>query len=374
MNKKILIFTSALNGGGAEKHTVRILPYLKEHFETHLALCRIEGPFVSEVPPEVMIHEIGGHRALRSIFPLVKVIKKLKPHLVLSIQVQANLAAALAVSLIPAKIRPKLILNTQNTLSIHLQSTKSLKNSIILKLISILYPIADGVIAISKGVSQDLLTINPSLKSTIIVIYNSGLDDLIPKLMYEKKYTVDLPDPTTPMIIACGRLVQQKGYIFLLKAFALVIQKVKANLVILGEGPEQEKLINLSIKLGIQNNVFFLGFQSNPYQYMRKASVFVLSSLWEGFGNVIVEGMACGIPVIATNCPSGPGEIIKNGDNGILIPPADVDSLYQSILTVLTDKKLAKRLKEGGSQRCQDFHVKKIAQEYIDYLKLQIEK
>ena len=121
-----------------------------------------------------------------------------------------------------------------------------------------------------------------------------------------------------------------------------------------------DNLENYTKELDISHNVVFLGFQSNPFKYLSRATVFVLSSLWEGFGNVIIEAMACGIPVISTRCPSGPDEIITNEVNGLLVPVGDMNALAKAILRLLEDESLRKRIAEAGRKRAEDFRVKLI--------------
>ena len=144
----------------------------------------------------------------------------------------------------------------------------------------------------------------------------------------------------------------------------LVLEKTPVRLMILGDGPEKEKLTHLAFQMGLSKDVAFLGFQENPFKYMKKASVFVLSSLQEGFGNVIIEAMACGAPVISTNCPTGPGEIIQHMENGILVPVGGQQQMAQAILAVLENPALAKKLSLEGKKRAEFFSVEKSVKEY----------
>jgi glycosyltransferase involved in cell wall biosynthesis len=128
-------------------------------------------------------------------------------------------------------------------------------------------------------------------------------------------------------------------------------------LVLIGEGEEAESLTSLARELGVHTDVEFLGFQHNPYKYMARADVFALPSLWEGFGRVLVEAMACGVPVIATRCPSGPEEIVCDGASGLLVPPGDADALADAVLRVLTRPDLAHRLAQAGRRRAEDFRA-----------------
>jgi glycosyltransferase involved in cell wall biosynthesis len=170
--------------------------------------------------------------------------------------------------------------------------------------------------------------------------------------------------PDGPLVVACGRLKPLKGFAHLIEALAEVRKSVPAHLWIVGEGDERASLERKIRRLGLQSCVRLLGFRQNPYMYMAAADVFVLSSLYEGFGNVIVEAMACGTPVVATDCPYGPREIIRDGEDGLLVEPSSAQSLARGILRVLGDAELKKRLSEKGSARARDFEAKSIADRY----------
>ena len=167
-----------------------------------------------------------------------------------------------------------------------------------------------------------------------------------------------------PIIIAVGGLVKAKGFPHLLKAFAKVRETLRARLVILGKGEKLQELKYLSEDLNIAQDTAFLGFANNPYKYMAKSDLFVLSSLWEGFPNVLVEAMACGTPVISTNCPSGPDEIITHGANGLLVPPADHEALAESILKLLNDERMRHSLSDAARKKVVDYDVTNIIREY----------
>jgi glycosyltransferase involved in cell wall biosynthesis len=140
-----------------------------------------------------------------------------------------------------------------------------------------------------------------------------------------------------PVILGVGRLTVQKDFPTLIRAFARVRQKRNARLLILGEGELRSELNALVAELGLQADVALPGFVENPFVFMRHASLFVLSSAWEGFGNVLVEAMACGMPVVSTDCPSGPAEILQNGKWGRLVPVGDVQALSEALLATLEE-------------------------------------
>lgn len=133
----------------------------------------------------------------------------------------------------------------------------------------------------------------------------------------------------------------------------------------MGEGEDRGRLEYLIKELKLENDVSLLGFVENPYAYMQRSDVFVLSSRWEGFGNVLVEAMACGCPVVSTNCPSGPAEILGNGEYGILVPVEDVEKMAKSIIKILTNKELREELSNKALKRAKEFHVEKAVEKYL---------
>ena len=171
------------------------------------------------------------------------------------------------------------------------------------------------------------------------------------------------------MILAAGRLHVSKDFPTLLRAFSLVRKEIPSRLVILGEGEKRKELEDLAQELGIRKDHDLPGFVENPYKYMKHATVFVLSSQWEGFGNVLVEAMACGCPVISTDCPSGPREILRDGEYGVLVPPKDSEKLAQGILRVLENQDLRRELSEKGKKRALDFTVDRAVEEYVKLVK-----
>ena len=167
------------------------------------------------------------------------------------------------------------------------------------------------------------------------------------------------------MVLGVGRLEQQKDFPTLIHAFAKVRQMQTAKLVILGSGREEKKLLSLVDELKLNEDVAMLGFVDNPYAYMAKSAVFVLSSAWEGFGNVIVEAMAVGTPVVSTNCPNGPEEILDNGKYGELVSVGDSQAMAEAILRVLLGE-----IKSVDSDWLEQFKLETVAQKYLDVLQV----
>jgi glycosyltransferase involved in cell wall biosynthesis len=198
--------------------------------------------------------------------------------------------------------------------------------------------------------------LQPLRESHLSVVYNP-----VDVASIEAKQRAALPAwaafmTREPTVVAAGRLVRQKGFDLLIRAHAALRGRgVAHQLVIVGEGELRPALEALIAELGVQDSVHLPGYVSNPYPLMCHASVFALSSLWEGFGAVIVEAMACGAAVVAFDCPSGPSEILEGGRYGVLVPPDDAEALSEALGRVLSDAELRRELSEHSRRRAQDF-------------------
>jgi glycosyltransferase involved in cell wall biosynthesis len=234
-------------------------------------------------------------------------------------------------------IPQRIILNEQNTLTSVSTGEKDLRWKLYPALAKWFYPWADGITAVSKGVADDLALATRLSSDQIQVIYNPIVTPAL-----QKKSEAILEHPwfrsgEPPVVLGVGRLVAQKAFDMLIEAFAQVRRSQPARLLILGEGEERPMLEALVRQLGLEGDVELPGFVSNPYPYMAHADLFVLSSRWEGLPTVLVEAMSLRTQVIATDCPSGPREILRNGLYGQLVPVGDPDALALAIENALAN-------------------------------------
>ena len=360
--RKILFVSPSLVGSGTERLVWLILQYLnRKKFEPLLAVFRAQFDYpVPEDVPVICFHKKGAHAIPELIWRLARVYEKERPDTVISFVEHTNLIAVFAKKV--SHVKPRLLLTAYNHLSIDLK--QALLARVEGWLIPYFYPQADAVICLSRGVANDLEAEFRIPRQKIRVIYGAVDTEYVSHLTGEK---VDHPFFTPkeiPVIVAIGRLVEPKGYPYLLRAFAKVMAEIPCRLIIIGEGRDRKSLEKLVQQVGIERQVEFLGFQKNPFKYLARSDIFVLSSLWEGFALVIMEAMACGVPVIATRCPSGPEEIITDGVNGLLVPVADETALAKAMLRLLNDKHLATRLAQAGRKRVEAFDVAKYVKEY----------
>ncbi len=329
---------------------------------------KIEESFKSEIPKDICVVNLSNSYTPTALFKLILYFIKEHPDIFVSAFPHINVLVVMAK--IISGVQTKVILTDHNHFFLLVRNARSLYRRffglfILPHLMRIFYPLSDAVICASEGVEESILDV-VNVKDKIKTIYYPVAVDKIYNLSKEPVDHTWFLQGDTPVILGAGRLVNQKDFPTLLRAFHLVVQKMPARLVILGEGKDREELEKLTKELGIDERVAFLGFQKNPFKYMSKASVFVLSSLHEGFGNVIVEAMACGTPVISTDCKSGPGEIIEHEKSGILVSVGDYKSLSETIMKLLSDSSLRQSLSAEGIKRVRYFSLEKNIRQYED--------
>lgn len=364
MKKKVVFYISALKGGGAERTLVNIINNLnRDMFEvTLIVTSRINNEYMGLLSRDVKVKYVECNRIRYCLLKIKRAVYEEEPDLIFS-TIASNNIIMLLTRLLSFKKTPVIVREASNR-------TESGNVSFINKLLTcFLYNfIATKVIALSEGVKQDLISNFFIKKDKIQVIYNPIEVHKIKQLSEDK--ITDLKEiENHKRIIAVGRLAIQKDFKTLIQAFSLVVKEENAKLYILGQGPERENLINLTKELGLEKRVIFLGFKKNPYKYMRISDIFVLSSLWEGFGHVIAEAMAVGIPVIATNCKSGPAEIITDNKNGTLVPVNDPKVMAEKIIELLKSVDQMEKYTINGCKRVKDFDAKKIINEYEETFK-----
>lgn len=354
----VLFFTSRLGGGGAEKHLVRVANHLdRGRFRVSVASTRGGGSYEGELADDVDFHVLGVQRMLSAPRPLRALIRRLRPDVVCSVMDHANVAAVVACA---GRGGPALVASLQDSVRLRLEidGRNDLRARLLLASIPLVYPRADHIVALSEGVRRDLLQLVPGVESRSSVIHNAGLDGS------GGEAGPPVPRPDGPVLVASGRLTKQKGFPYLLEALRILRQRTPATLWLLGDGELRAELEAQAAALGIADAVRFLGFQADPHAFVRAADVFVLSSVLESFGNVIVEAMAVGTPVVATDCRYGPGEIIHDGQDGLLVPPRDPAAIAAAVQRLLDDDALRQRIAQAGRARARDFDANVIAERY----------
>lgn len=336
--KRVAIFMPSLFGGGGQRSMVNLAHGMADSgYAVDLVLAQVEGPFLEEVREPVRIVDLKASRALTSLPALIRYLRTERPEALLSVFGYVNIIASWAWRL--AGVPTKLLLNEQNTVSQESGNASRWRGRLVPWLIKRFYPWANGIIVVSHGVRDDMAELTKIPKERITVIYNPSV--VRNEVLKKAQAPLDHPwfkDGQPPVLVAVGRLQMQKDFPTLLHAFARVRKHRPVRLLILGEGKEREPLEQLIKELGLQDDVNLPGFVMNPYAYMARASLFVLSSRWEGLPTVLIEALCCGTPVVSTDCPSGPREILKDGQYGQLVPVGDIDALAKAIETTLDSK------------------------------------
>lgn len=390
--KRIALFVRVLDGGVGRKFLHLANAFTKRGHRVDVLVLQAEGPYLNELPAAVhtVILDISPAfrtfpvllrlpKDTRKLLPLgllfspprmIRVLPALKrylqqeqPDVLLAAIEDAGIVALWAKWLAGCSTRV-VVKNVAAFSQQLLANATKLFECMLPVLIQQWYPRADGIIAVSNGAADDLAQVTGLPRQLITTIYNPLDLDLIASQAAE---TVDdswLLPGQPPVLIAVGRLELQKDYPTLLKAFAQLRKTRAARLIILGEGNQRLLLEALCRDLDIAADVRLPGFVNNPYPYMARAAVLVLSSAWEGFPNVLLEALACGCPVVSTHCPSGPDELLAGGMYGRLAPVGDYSALAQAILETLD----APRDPEKLLQRARLFSLDIIVDRYLRML------
>jgi glycosyltransferase involved in cell wall biosynthesis len=333
----VSILLPSLRGGGAERVMLNIGKGLSEDScKIEYVLVKATGSFLKQVPTECRVIDLGARKALTALPSLIRYLKSQKPTVVLSSLPHINLTAIFAVLI--ARTNTKVVLIEHNTLSQSMAHSSRKVDRLLPYLMRIFYRFSDHIVAVSNGVAVDLEQMLRLPKGRLSVIYNPVIT---PDLLEKSNRPIAHPwyqKRRTPVILAIGRLTQAKCFDLLLRSFQKARLQEDANLIILGEGPDRKALEALTNKLNLRDHVQLPGFVDNPYQYIKNSNLFVLSSLWEGLPTVLIEALYLGVPIISTDCPSGPKEILKNGRWGTLIPMKDADALTTAIVFALRNR------------------------------------
>ena len=376
--ERIAIFRRDLMGGGAERVLVNLAScFIDYGLEVDIVLSRAEGPLLKSVPSQARIIDLKASEydkgkglklptsfsSLSSLPKLVSYLKKERPKAMLAASHYSNEIAVLAKLL--ARVSTKVVVSEHIALSIQAKQAEQLSSRFASTTAKFLYRFADGIVAVSEGVAEDLAQVAKLPLKRIKVIYNPVIT---PELLEKAKEPTEHPwfaPGEPPVILGVGRLVKQKDFSTLIKAFAQVQAIKPSRLVILGTGREEKSLQSLITELNLTDKVALLGFVDNPSAYMAQAAVFVFSSLWEGFGNVLVEAMATGTSVISTDCESGPAEILDNGKYGHLVPVGDTNAIADAIIEVFSGN-----TKSLNSDWLEQFKLETVTKKYMDILQV----
>lgn len=333
---KVAVFVPSLRGGGAERVMVTIANEVASRgHEVDLVLGRAAGPYQSQVSRSVNVVNLGASRMLFSLLALRRYLVRARPDGLLSAMTHANLIAVAARAI--ARSGCRLVISERNVLRTGGHAGASIKSRVMRKLMRKLYPRADRIVAVSSGVAKDVRECIGVSADRISVIAN-------PVVTAELRQLAEAPVPhpwlaegEPPVVLGAGRMTEAKDFDTLVEAFGQLRQVRACRLIILGEGELRAHLEEKVVALGLAEDVSLPGFQLNPFSWMSRAGVFALSSRWEGLPGVLVQAMACGTPIVSTDCHSGPREILEDGKWGRLVPVGDVNALAAALREALDD-------------------------------------
>ncbi len=358
--KTIAMYLPSLAAGGAERVMVTLAnSMVGRGYRVDLVLAKAKGVWLPTVAEAVRIVDLGVPCVSFGLPRLVRYLRRERPVALLSALNHANIVAISAHRI--ARVPTRLVVSEHTMLS---QSRPvKLRGHLVPLFACLTYRLADSVIAVSQGVADDLAATIGLNGEKIKTICNPVETPAITARAAEPLSHPWFAPFEPPVVLSVGRLTPAKDYPTLLRAFALLRETRQARLMILGEGKERSSLEALVTELGLGADVALPGFVENPFAYMRRAAVFVLSSRWEGFPKVLGEAMACGAPIVATDCPSGPREILEDGQWGRLVPVADREALALAIGAALKD-----HMHPNVVQRAQAFSVEEALDKYLKVL------
>lgn len=360
---RIALYVPNLSGGGAERVMVTVANALSERgHDVDLVLVKATGDYTDLLDDGVRVVDLNASRILASVPTLVRYLREHRPDALLSTLFFTNVMATWACRWVEDP--PRLVLREANTISAKGAQADHWKYRLMPIFSRWFYPWADRVVTVSEAAADDLVQVTGMARDKVRTIYNPVVTD---HLETQAQEPVDHPwfqPDAPPVVLGAGRLERQKDFATLIRAFAQVRGEREARLVILGRGNRRDELQGLAASLDVGDDVLLPGFVDNPFRYMRRACVFALSSRFEGLPGVLIQAMATGCPVVSTNCPSGPREILREGDYGPLVPVGDAPALAEGIRSVLVDPPSPATMKEAAAR----FRREDAIQRYRDEL------
>jgi len=356
MPPQLAIFLPSLDGGGAE----RVMLALAERFVARGIRCDLviaisKGALLDQIPEGVRLIKLGKRKTVHAVFALARYLRCERPQVMLSSIFAANIAA-LAASMLAAQ-PCRVVLREAAKTEFDIGNGTAIRAWLNHLAASRLYPRADATIAVAESVGRGLIRARLVNQTQLHVIRNPISTPSTSQEAFADRRAALL-------VLTCGRLESQKDHATLLRAFAQIHSRTNATLAILGEGSLLQVLQSQAHELGISNAVTFAGFVHNTRDWMRRADLFVLSSRFEGMSNVLIEALACGLPIVATDCPGGTREVLADGRFGTLVPVGDDLAMAVAIENILARKVTF----PDATEHLKQFDIERITDLYLDVL------
>jgi glycosyltransferase involved in cell wall biosynthesis len=364
---RICIFITTFGDGGVERMLVNLARGLSGlGTAVDFIVKHTDAPYLDRLPPEVRLIEFSPGKPAARVRELLQYLEQNRPDALISAKGRDDVVAMRAKARTNVPTRFYLRPGTAVSERLRARKVNPLRRWLTMRRMRWLYRATDGVIAVSEGVAGEIIQATGIDPGKVRVVRNPNIT---PELYALAAAPLEHPWFATgqePVLLGIGGLRLQKDFPTLLRAFARVNKQRPCRLMILGKGHLHDSLLELARELGISDRVALPGFMDNPYAYLSRAAMFVLSSLWEGSPNVLTEALALGTPVVATDCHSGPREITRNGKYGPLVPVGDVDALARAILATLENPPDGEWLKTA----VQEYTMEKSAASYLSAMQL----
>lgn len=344
-----------MRGGGAERVALSLIEgFLNRGHEVDLVLMKARGELMELIPSAVHVTDLKADRVRQMILPLARYLRERRPDAVQASMWPVTVAAVLAK--MTARNSARLVVSEHSNMSVSMRE-RAVTRWVARWSLASCYPRADARICVSKDVVTDIAALSGMRAEDFDIVHNP------------------IPQPTSfggappawldgKRVLAVGTLKRQKNYPLLLRAFARLRERVPATLTILGEGELRSELEGLAVELGVAEHLSMPGFVIDPTPYYASADVFALSSDWEGFANVLAEALLNGLPVVSTDCPSGPSEVLAGGRYGRLVPVGEEQALSDALEATLAEKRDGEALRARG----RDFNPERAVSRYLELL------
>lgn len=333
---RIACFFSTSGHSGVDRAAKHLLPALAGRgYAVDLLKVRKHGPDLPEVPDGLRIIDLGSRHTYACLPAIVRYLRRERPEVMLSDKDRVNRTALLARAL--ARVPTRLVLSSGTTISIDLADRGPLERFIQRNSMGHLYPFAERVIVTSKGVADDMAEYTGLARERILVVPSPVIPDALFDARLPRPEHPWFAEGAEPVILGVGELGYRKDFPTLIRAFARLRRERPCRLMILGRGNQRERLLALAAELGVAEHVELPGYVDQPYAYMAHAALLGFTSLWEGLGFVPIEALALGTPVVSTDCPSGPREVLQDGRYGPLIALGDHEAMAAAMHRVLAD-------------------------------------
>ena len=362
---KLAVLISFSGEGGVERMVLNLIrEFTIREKDIDLLVIRASSQHFYDIPPSVNIIKLRAKHTLTAIPEICRYLRRVRPDALLVAKDRAARAALIARLL--AQVKTRIVVRLGTNLSAALKHKSKFNRWLRVTPMRRIYVMADKIIAVSEGVKKDTLSITGLQSSRVVTVRNPVVTpdfkstdySIAPHAWFKQKTTI-------PVVVGVGRLSKQKGFDVLIKAFAMLNRRIDSRLIILGEGKDRAKLESLIAALKLQDKALLPGFKRDVLKWVAHANVFVLSSRWEGSPNSLTEALALGIPSVATDCPSGPSEILAGGKYGPLIKLDDETAMSEAIFKVIREPLPATILKDA----VREYHSDSSAERYLQILR-----